>query len=81
VPVQVFRPKPKRPVAFRDGVLGVVAQDQEAGRGVPVDAPIGLGARVFLVKSVQTTLRATRGWLSLIARKARFGQEKSLKAA
>ena len=26
----------------------VVAEDEEAGRGVPFDAPIGLGAQVFL---------------------------------
>jgi len=32
----------------------VVAEDEKAGRGVPVDAPIGLGAQVFLVKSVQS---------------------------
>ena len=54
VPVKVLGPKPKRAVALRDSVLGVVAEDEKAGRGVPVDAPIGLGAQVFLVKSVQS---------------------------
>ena len=48
MPVQVFRLKPERAVGFREGVLGVVAEDEEAGRGVPFDAPIGLGAQVFL---------------------------------
>ena len=59
VAVKVLGPKPERAVALRDGVLGVVAEDEKAGRGVPVDAPIGLGAQVFLVKSVQTSLHAT----------------------
>ena len=54
VAVKVLGPKPERAVAWRDGVLGVVAEDEKAGRGVPVDAPIGLGAQVFLVKSVQS---------------------------
>ena len=60
VPVQVLGPEAKRAVALRDGVLGVVAEDEKAGRGVPFDTPIGLGAQVFLVKSVQTSLHATR---------------------
>ena len=54
VAMKVLGPKPERAVAWRDGVLGVVAEDEKAGRGVPVDAPIGLGAQVFLVKSVQS---------------------------
>ena len=54
VAMKVLGPKPERAVTWRDGILGVVAQDEKAGRGVPVDAPIGLGAQVFLVKSIQS---------------------------
>ena len=60
VPVQVLGPEAKRAIALRDGVLGVVAEDEKAGRGVPFDAPVGLCALVFLLKSFHTSLQATR---------------------
>ena len=56
--VQILRFEAQRAVGLGDRVLGVVAEDQEACARVPFDAAIGLGAQVFLPKSIQTSLRA-----------------------
>ena len=50
--MQVLVLEAERAIGRRDGVLGMVAEDEEAGRGVAVDAPVGLGAQVFLCEDV-----------------------------
>ena len=56
--VQILRFEAQRAVGLGDGVLGVVAEDKEASARLLFDAAIGLGAQVFLPKSIQTSLRA-----------------------
>jgi len=77
VPMQVLRPQPKRAIGFRQGIAGVVAQDEEAGRCVAVDAPICLAGKVFLLNCVQASLRAPSRAFSLFAFETTSGKKKA----
>ncbi len=46
--VKVLRLEPERAIGLGDGVLGVIAQNEEARAGVPLDDAVRLGAQVFL---------------------------------
>ncbi len=55
--VQVLLSQPEKAVGLRQAVLGMVAEDEEAGCGVPRDAPVGLRAQIASRKTIQTTLQ------------------------